>query len=386
MDALLAACTHERSLMSNKKRVATIVIDELPEGKRCAPWRPHDLAQPRFKAIDASPPTANQIIVLDDDDVCITDDPNKPRPRAWRVGDLVVAVAAAKQASTLPVAPPIIERDASDEDKEAPIKTKAWKIKDFAPKYSPFMASLLMKAPIIHGYRVRTLLATTKSALWAIDKYVEDVGIADFAPIPLVWHPKFDMYDRQCESHRSIRHFGVDELVENHEVMKVSEEAAAAPIHCAQAIILEILLRLCNDLQFGFNSSLINMYANGNEYVGAHSDKEVQPGDMVAGVAFGATRTFRIYSRTSGCIVLDVPHKEGMLLVMAGHFQKEFKHEVPIEEYVDAPRMSITFRHRRPRPLLDTSIHYRAGFIDTILSTSAEPFKMKDEFPLSPPP
>lgn len=98
-----------------------------------------------------------------------------------------------------------------------------------------------------------------------------------------------------------------------------------------------------------FNGILVNHYINGEKYIGAHSDDErgLDKGgrNMVAGIAFGAIRKFRIRNKQTKAIVLDYPHTPGTLIVMEGDFQKEFTHEIPIEKKVKEERISVTFRH-----------------------------------------
>lgn len=95
---------------------------------------------------------------------------------------------------------------------------------------------------------------------------------------------------------------------------------------------------------YHFNGCYTNLYRDGSDHIGAHADKEIGSGDIVAGVAFGATRTFRIRDIVTKKIVLDIAHESGMLLVMEGDFQKEFLHEVPVQKRILLPRISFTFR------------------------------------------
>ena len=43
-------------------------------------------------------------------------------------------------------------------------------------------------------------------------------------------------------------------------------------------------------------------------------------------------------------IVQDIITRNNHLIQMAGNFQKEFTHEIPIEKYVKEVRYSFTFR------------------------------------------
>lgn len=78
----------------------------------------------------------------------------------------------------------------------------------------------------------------------------------------------------------------------------------------------------------------------------------------MAGVSFGAKRTFRVSSKkdmtvmiagesvdiSKGRTAFDLEWPSGALVVMDGEFQNEFKHSVPVMKKVKDPRVSLTFR------------------------------------------
>jgi alkylated DNA repair dioxygenase AlkB len=97
-----------------------------------------------------------------------------------------------------------------------------------------------------------------------------------------------------------------------------------------------------------FNGVLVNMYVNGSDKVGAHSDT----GQMqsVVAISFGAERKFRIRKKTLGSsanpIVHDLTMKDGGVVHMRGQrFQEEFTHEIPEQKRISTPRISLTFRY-----------------------------------------
>jgi alkylated DNA repair dioxygenase AlkB len=124
-----------------------------------------------------------------------------------------------------------------------------------------------------------------------------------------------------------------------------------------------------------FNGILVNLYMDGNDYIGAHSDAEDSLDKvrrMVVGLSFGAVRTFRIRYRDqrpmdlcvsstvrteslSSTIVADIPHQEGMMIAMAGGFQSQFTHEIPkiTTTKVATPRLSLTFRQHLKWPAIN---------------------------------
>jgi alkylated DNA repair dioxygenase AlkB len=93
----------------------------------------------------------------------------------------------------------------------------------------------------------------------------------------------------------------------------------------------------------GYNAALCNLYRNGDDSVGLHSDAEPEMGPIIASLSLGAERLFRL-KRISGEIAFSERLPHGSLLVMAGATQKNFKHEVPKEPDITGPRINLTFR------------------------------------------
>lgn len=110
---------------------------------------------------------------------------------------------------------------------------------------------------------------------------------------------------------------------------------------------LELLLVLINEL-FGanFNGILINRYANGSEFIGAHSDDEtfLDKSGVVA-ISYGGSRVFRIRNKHTKQIFQDIPISNLDIIHMGGNFQKEFTHEIPATKKNVGLRYSFTFRH-----------------------------------------
>lgn len=109
---------------------------------------------------------------------------------------------------------------------------------------------------------------------------------------------------------------------------------------------LMILLDEINEkFNSDYNGILINKYADGNDYIGKHSDDESALSNAgVVAMSYGVSRIFRIRNKETGEIVKDIPTASNEILVMGGNFQKEFTHEIPIEKKVTDTRYSLTFR------------------------------------------
>lgn len=96
-----------------------------------------------------------------------------------------------------------------------------------------------------------------------------------------------------------------------------------------------------------FNQLLVNWYADGTRYIGAHSDNTaplVRDSPIVT-ISLGATRCFRIRTR-AGERVMDLHPADRDVVVMGGAFQSEFKHEVTKVAHA-GPRISLTLRQFR---------------------------------------
>ncbi len=95
--------------------------------------------------------------------------------------------------------------------------------------------------------------------------------------------------------------------------------------------------------KLGYNAVLCNLYRNGDDSVGLHSDAEPEMGPVIASVSLGVARLFRL-KRKDGSVAFSERLPHGSLLIMAGKTQKNLKHDVPKEPGVTQPRINLTFR------------------------------------------
>nr|WP_233172009.1 alpha-ketoglutarate-dependent dioxygenase AlkB [Dyella sp. ASV21] len=104
-----------------------------------------------------------------------------------------------------------------------------------------------------------------------------------------------------------------------------------------------------------FNSVLANLYRNGQDSMGWHSDDEPELGlrPVIASLSLGAERRFRLRPRHQAGRreVRAVVLAHGSLLRMAGDTQRHYQHELPKAGAVTGPRLNLTFRqiHARAR-------------------------------------
>ncbi len=101
------------------------------------------------------------------------------------------------------------------------------------------------------------------------------------------------------------------------------------------------------DAHCTYNSALLNLYRNGSDSMGWHSDDEPELGDrpVIASLSLGAERRFRLKHRSRADVdpvALTLSH--GSLLIMYGDTQKNWKHALPKSSRVEKPRINLTFR------------------------------------------
>lgn len=116
--------------------------------------------------------------------------------------------------------------------------------------------------------------------------------------------------------------------------------------------LLAIKNRVEAETSITFNSVLLNLYRNGKDGVGWHSDRTDNFGQnqVIASVSFGETRPFRLRHKTRKDIpMLEIPLTHGTLLLMAGTTQTHWEHHIPKTAKDILPRINLTFRQvKRP--------------------------------------
>lgn len=111
--------------------------------------------------------------------------------------------------------------------------------------------------------------------------------------------------------------------------------------------------RLTAELGLPLNSVLCNLYRDGRDAMGMHSDDEPELGaePVVVSLSLGATRRFLLrHRRGPERGKLDLALRHGSLLVMRGPTQRLYRHGVPREPRLSAPRINLTFRQVSPAP------------------------------------
>lgn len=112
-------------------------------------------------------------------------------------------------------------------------------------------------------------------------------------------------------------------------------------------VLLEIKKRLEDELNYSFNSVLVNLYRDGNDTIDWHSDAEPQLGDRptIASVNFGASRVFKFKEKVKGeKKKYDFLLNHGTVIVMKNDCQTKYLHSIRRDYTVKNPRFNLTFR------------------------------------------
>ena len=120
--------------------------------------------------------------------------------------------------------------------------------------------------------------------------------------------------------------------------------------HPWTAALASLRDRLQQGLGVPFNSVLANLYRDGQDAMGWHSDDEPElgPNPVIASVSLGAERRFLLKHRADPALrtALALPH--GSLLVMSGETQRLYRHALPRTARPVAARINLTFRQIDP--------------------------------------
>lgn len=96
-----------------------------------------------------------------------------------------------------------------------------------------------------------------------------------------------------------------------------------------------------------FNSVLLNLYRDGQDSMGWHSDDEKELGDspVIASVSLGAARKFQFRKKADKTQKIAIELASGSLLLMQGDTQQQWQHQIAKTKKCLNPRINLTFRH-----------------------------------------
>lgn len=95
-----------------------------------------------------------------------------------------------------------------------------------------------------------------------------------------------------------------------------------------------------------YNSVLCNLYRDGQDSMGWHSDDEPELGKnpIIASISLGETRPFKLQHKKDKKLKWQVPLEHGGLLIMAGETQHYWRHHIPKSQRPLKPRINLTLR------------------------------------------
>jgi alkylated DNA repair dioxygenase AlkB len=97
-----------------------------------------------------------------------------------------------------------------------------------------------------------------------------------------------------------------------------------------------------------YNACLLNLYFDGNDGMGWHSDdeKEILENSSIASISFGANRKFSFKHKESKQTI-SLILENGSLLEMKGETQKYWLHALPKTKKTKNIRINLTFRQMK---------------------------------------
>jgi alkylated DNA repair dioxygenase AlkB len=112
-----------------------------------------------------------------------------------------------------------------------------------------------------------------------------------------------------------------------------------------------IRARLADELRIDFNSVLANLYRDGRDCMGWHSDDEPELGSrpLIASLSLGGARRFVLKHRKDPSMKLALELPPGSLLVMRGATQANYRHALPRTARPVGARINLTFRRISPQ-------------------------------------
>ena len=149
---------------------------------------------------------------------------------------------------------------------------------------------------------------------------------------------KLVMFGKEITTKRKVAFYG-DSLMSYTYSNKTKQALTWTPL------LLQIKQLATSYTGSNYNACLLNLYHDGEEGMGWHSDdeKEIIPNSSIASLSFGAERKFAIKHKATNqthSILLE----NGSLFEMLGSFQKHWLHSMPKSKKIIAPRINLTFR------------------------------------------
>ena len=113
------------------------------------------------------------------------------------------------------------------------------------------------------------------------------------------------------------------------------------------SILKEIKQKIEKISEVQFTTALLNLYRDGNDSNGWHSDNEKELGQnpVIVSISFGADRVFQLRYKHDKKGRANILLENGSLLLMKGRTQENWQHQIPKSKKITEPRINITFRY-----------------------------------------
>jgi alkylated DNA repair dioxygenase AlkB len=109
--------------------------------------------------------------------------------------------------------------------------------------------------------------------------------------------------------------------------------------------LIEIKKQIEHYTSHTFDFVLLNLYRNGNDKVGWHSDDEPMMNcSNIVSISLGEERIFKFRNKNTKDLVWKNKLANGSMVWMKPNCQELYEHEVPKETKVNKPRINLTFR------------------------------------------
>lgn len=111
-------------------------------------------------------------------------------------------------------------------------------------------------------------------------------------------------------------------------------------------VLLELKEQIEKVVEANFTTVLLNLYRDGNDSNGWHSDNEKELGTnpIIASLSFGVKRRFHLRHRKDKSNKYSIDLEHGSLLLMKGETQHHWHHQLPKSKRIQQPRINLTFR------------------------------------------
>lgn len=159
----------------------------------------------------------------------------------------------------------------------------------------------------------------------------------------LAWQPdEVILYGKHIRTRRQVAWYGDTEFAYHY-------SGITRYGHCWDSRLLALKHKIEALTGQQFNSCLANLYQEGRQGMGWHSDNEntLGPQPVIASLSLGATRKF-CFRHNSRATRVELLLQHGQLLVMQGQTQRYWKHALMKSTRVQQPRINLTFRLFRP--------------------------------------